>query len=69
MDRPIKLYDHGVYGVDPERIPCCPVCDQPMWKGEDLALQECDVGPGQQDMVRLTHLSCVSGDEDDDEED
>ena len=67
-EREIQCVAHGVYGVPPEMIPCCPICDQPMWKGEPLELQWCDMGPGQQDCARLVHYECGNPPEDDEED-
>jgi hypothetical protein len=55
----ISCVDHGVYGVDPGDIPCCPICDQPMQKGEPINLQTCDAGPGNPDLLRLVHAACA----------
>lgn len=54
----IDTVDHGVYGVDPGEIPCCPVCDQPMIEGEKLTLQTCDADGFGADLVRLIHSTC-----------
>lgn len=64
-DRDIACVFHGRYGVLPEQIPCCPICDLPMLKGERLQLEYCDMGPGQQDAARLIHLKCDDTDDDD----
>lgn len=64
MNDLISCVSHGAYGVEPERIPCCPVCDQPMWKGERITLQTCDSGPGNPDLLRLIHSECEEGVED-----
>lgn len=68
-EREIACVAHGVYGVAPEEIPCCPICDQPMVKGEPLELQWCDQGPGQSDAARLVHYHCAEADDDEDEDD
>lgn len=59
---------HGKYGVDPEDIPLCPLCDQPMWAGERIELQTCDAGPGHPDLLRLVHADCESSEDEDDED-
>ena len=67
MNKIISCIDYGVYGVDPEKCPCCPECDQPIWLGERITLQTVEaVGHG--DLVRLIHTDCSEwGDEDEDE--
>jgi hypothetical protein len=67
-DNIISCVSHGAYGVDPEKIPLCPECDQPMWVGEQITLQTCDVGPGEADLVRLIHSRCEDDGESDDAE-
>jgi len=61
----ITCVSHGIYDVPPEEIPPCPICDQPMFKGERINLQTCDAGPGHPDLLRLVHGEC---EDDDDEE-
>ncbi len=56
----ISCVDHGVYGIEPENIPCCPICDQPMQKGERINLQTCDAGTNP-DLLRLVHAECAEG--------
>ena len=58
---------HGAYNIDPADIPCCPVCDQPMWAGERIELQACDAGPGNPDLLRLVHYDCANPEEDEGE--
>ena len=68
MKREIKCVHDGVYFVDPENVPLCYVCDQPMFKGEDIDLQYIDAGPGNQDLVAIVHSECADeeyNDEDD----
>lgn len=55
----IQCVDYGVYGVEPEDIPLCPECDQPMSAREGLTLQICDAGCFAPDLVRLVHTDCV----------
>lgn len=64
-DRDISCVFHGRYGVSPADIPCCPICDQPMVKGESLQLEYCDMGPGHPDAARLVHYHCGNEDDDD----
>lgn len=59
---------HGKYGVEPEDIPLCPICGQPMSAGERIELQACDAGPGQPDLLRLVHQDCEEMNEDEDDE-
>lgn len=66
-DQIIACVSHGVYGVQPQDCPCCPICDQPMWKGERITLQTVDAGPGNPDLLRLVHYYCDMPDEEDDE--
>mgnify|MGYP001576911678 CR=1 FL=1 len=61
----ISCVDHGVYDIAADDIPCCPVCDQPMQKGERITLQTCDAGPGHPDLLRLVHSECVENDDED----
>jgi hypothetical protein len=68
MSKDIQSVFHGKYGVAPDAIPCCPICDQPMQKGELLELQWCDQGPGQPDCARLVHYACENSDDDDEED-
>lgn len=68
MSKLISCIDHGVYGVSPHACPLCPECDQPMFVGERITLQTVDCGPGEPDLLRLVHSSCVD-DEDDDGDD
>lgn len=67
-ERDIACVFHGRYGVPVEQIPCCPICDQPMCKGEPLQLEYCDAGRlGEPDLVRLVHYECANEDEDGDQ--
>lgn len=68
-DKYIKSVSHGKYGVDPECIPLCPICDQPMWAGEPLELQACDAGPGNPDLIRIVHLACEETEDSEDDTD
>lgn len=56
------------YNVNPEEVPTCAVCDQPMFRGEPLQFEYCDMDvPGFPACVRLIHLDCA--DDYDEEED
>lgn len=68
-DRIIACIDHGVYGVSPEACPLCPVCDQPMWKGERITLQTVDTGPHSRELLRLVHSQCSSYYDEDSDDD
>lgn len=65
----IRCISHGVYGVEPEDCPLCPLCDQPMWANEPLTLQTVDAGHGNPDLVRLVHYACENEEDDEDDED
>lgn len=67
MKNIIQCIDHGVYGVDPERCPLCPECDQPLWLGEAVTLQTVHTRPHEPDLLRLAHTSCVEDDDDEDQ--
>ena len=67
-DKIIQSVFHGAYGVDPSDIPCCPICDQPMWLGERIELQTCDAGPAHPDLLRIVHYDCANPDEEDEDD-
>lgn len=67
-DKLIRSVFYGAYGVDPSDIPCCPICDSPMQRGEGIELQLCDAGPGNPDLLRIVHYECANPEEDDEDD-
>ena len=68
MGRQVGHFDlHSDGSLSIGDMPLCPLCDQPMWSADDVAILAMEAG-GHGTVIALGHLICAQEELEDDEE-